>query len=109
MNGKKKSKLYALLSAASMEGDKHDFETLSLRISKRNSAMIQALTTAFQRPALTLLTDSISQNIAEALIVSADNESLILDEIKEGVQHGSALSILFDYGAITYDYDAGGK
>ena len=103
MKRKHSSELYASLSASSVESNSSDFETLSLRISHRTAAMVQALNVAFQQPVLTLFTDGISQNLAKSLLGSADNELLIVEEAGSGVQPGSALDLLVGIGAIKYD------
>lgn len=103
MKKKNTSKLYASLSASNVESNSSDFETLSLRISHRTSAMVQALNIAFQQPVLTLFTDGISQQLAESLLGSVENEPLIVEEANNGVQSNSALDLLVGLGAIKYD------
>jgi hypothetical protein len=100
---KHSSELYASLSASTVESNSKDFETLSLRISHRTAAMVQALSVASQRPVLTLFTKGLSQQLAESLLSSADNESLISEEASNGVQAGSALDFLVGAGAIKND------
>ena len=97
---KHSSGLYASLSASSIESSSSDFETLSLRVSHRSAGMALVLNAAFQRPVLTLFTDEISQHLAYALLDSAENASLIREEIANGVQPGSALDLLLDAGVI---------
>lgn len=103
MTKKHSSELYASLSASSIESNNSDFEVLSLRISHKSHAMVQALNAAFQHPALTLFTDGISQHLAERLLGSVENEPLIVDESRKGVQPGSAIDLLVGAGAIKYD------
>lgn len=103
MKKKHSSELYASLSASHMESNSSDFDVLSLRISRRSAAMVQAFTTAFQRPVLTLFTDGISQQLAEGLLGSIENESLLVEEAENGVQPDSALDLLVGAGAIKYD------
>ena len=101
------SELYASLSASNVESNSSDFETLSLRISHRTAAMVQALNIAFWQPEhkalLTRFTDGISRQLAESLLGSVDNEPLILEEAENGVQPDSAIDLLVDAGAIKYD------
>lgn len=99
------SELYASLSASSVESNSIDFETLSLRIPHRIAAMVQSLNIGFQQPVLTLFTNQISQHLAESLLGSLDNEPLILEEAENEIQPDSALDLLFNSGAITYDND----
>lgn len=107
MKKKHASELYASLSASSVESNSSDFETLSLRISHRTAAMIQALNVAFWQPEhkalLTRFTDGISQQLAESLLGSVDNEPIIVEEASNGVQPDSALDLLVGAGAIEYD------
>lgn len=103
MKKKHASELYASLTASNVESNSSDFEVLSLRISHRSHAMVQAFTLAFQRPALTLFTDGISQHLAGGLLDSVANEMLILEEAGNGVQPDSALDLLVGSGAIKYD------
>ena len=103
MRKKIASELYASLSASNVESNSSDFEVLSLRVSHRSSAMIQAFNIAFQRPALTLFTDGISQYLADGLLDSDENEPVILEEARNGVQPDSALDLLLSAGAIKYD------
>ncbi|HFL2038806.1 TPA: hypothetical protein ACG4N3_000747 [Stenotrophomonas maltophilia] len=105
MKKKHSSELYASLSASSIESNSSDFETLSLRISHKSHAMVQALNVAFQHPALTLFTDGISQHLAESLLGSVENEPLIVDESRNGIQPGSAIDILVHAAALKYDDD----
>lgn len=106
MKKKHTSELYASLSASGVESNSSEFETLSLRISNRTAAMVQALNVAFWQPehkaVLTRFTDGISRQLAESLLDSADNEPLIAEEISQGVQPGSALDLLVEAGAIEY-------
>lgn len=101
------SELYASLCASSVESNSSDFETLSLRISHRTAAMVQALNVAFWQPkheaVLTRFTDGISEQLAESLLDSVDNEPLIVEEARYGVQPDSALGLLAGDGAIKYD------
>lgn len=97
------SELYASLSSSSVESNSIDFETLSLRIPHRISAIVQALNIGFQKPVLTLFTDRISHHLAERLLDSVKNEPLILEEAVNGIQPDSALDLLFNSGAITHD------
>lgn len=101
------SELYASLSASALESNGSDFETVSLRITSRTSGMIQALNIAFWQPeqksVLTRFTDGISQQLAKSLLRSVGNEPLILEELSNGVQSGSALDILLRAGAIKYN------
>lgn len=103
MSNKHSSDLYASLSASSVESNSSDFETLSLRISHRTNAMVQALNIGFQQPVLTLFTNRISQGLAESLLGSVANEPLIVEEVENGIQSDSALDLLLDIGAIKYD------
>ncbi|MBB6600323.1 hypothetical protein [Luteimonas sp. MC1825] len=107
MKKKHASELYASLSASSVESNSSDFETLSLRISHRTAAMIQALNVAFWQPEhkalLTRFTDGISQQLAESLLGSVDNEPIIVEEASNGAQPDSALDLLVGAGAIKYD------
>lgn len=103
MKNKHASELYASLTASNVESNNSDFEVLSLRISHRSQAMAQAFTAAFQRPALTLFTDGISQHLARSLLDSVKNEELIAEEIENGFQPGSALDLLRGDLAIRYD------
>jgi hypothetical protein len=107
MKKKHSSELYATLSASSAETNSSDFETLSLRISHRTASMVQALNVAFWQPAnqavLTRFTDGISQQLAESLLGSVDNEPLILEEAKNGIQSDSALDLLVGIGALTLE------
>lgn len=103
MKKRHSSDLYASLSASNVESNSSDFETLSLRISHRAAAMAQALNIAFQRPVLTLFTDGISQQLAESLLGSVDNEPLLIEELGKGLQPGSAVDLLAGAGAIKYD------
>lgn len=103
MKNKNSSDLYASLSVSSIESNSGDFEVLSLRISHRSSAVVQAFNTAFQRPALTLFTDGISQHLADRLLDSVKNESIIVEEASNGVQAGSAIDLLVSSEAIKYD------
>ena len=102
MKKKHSSELYASLTAATVESSSDDFEILSLRISHRSHAMVQALNVAFQRPVLTMFTDVISQHLAQSLLGSAENEALIIEETGNGVQPNSALDLLEGSGAIKY-------
>ena len=97
------SELYASLSASTVESHSKDFETLSLRIPHRTAAMVQALAIASQKPVLTLFTKRMSQQLAESLLSSVDNEPLITEEASNGVQAGSALDLLVSTGAIKHD------
>lgn len=65
--------------------------------------MVQALNLAFQQPVLTLFTQGISQQLAESLLGSIDNEPLIVEEAGNGVQSDSAIDLLLGAGAIKYD------
>ena len=103
MKKKHTSELYASLTASNIESNSSDFDVLSLRISHRSWAMIQAFNTAFQRPVLTLFTDGISQHLADDLLESHGNESLILEEGTAEIQSDSALDLLRIAGAIRYD------
>lgn len=103
MKKKHASELYASLTTSNIESNSSDFEVLSLRISHKSHAMVQAFTAAFQRPALTLFTDEISQHLARSLLGSVENESLIVEEAGNGVQPDSALDLLMGAGAIKYD------
>jgi len=103
MTKKHSSELYASLTASNLESNNSDFEVLSLRISHRSQAMVQAFTAAFQRPALTLFTNGISQHLAGSLLESVENKPLIVEEVGNGVQPDSALDILVGSGAIKYD------
>jgi len=103
MKKKHASELYASLTASNVESNSSDFEVLSLRISHRSQAIVQAFTAAFQRPALTLFTDGISQHLARCLLDSVENEPLIVEEAGNGVQPDSALDLLEGSGAIKYD------
>lgn len=103
MKKKHSSELYASLSASNVESNSSDFETLSLRISHRTAAMVQALNIAFQQPVLTLFTDGISRQLAESLLGSVDNEPLIIEEAGNGLQPDSAVDLLAGTGAIKYD------
>lgn len=98
--------LYASLGEASVEANPSDFETLSLRVPASTQAMVQTLSLGFKRPALTLLTDAISQSLAELLLSSKDNIPLVHNEAEDGYEAGSALSILRDRGAILVGQDA---
>lgn len=106
MKKKHSSELYASLTAATVETNSADFEILSLRISHRSHAMVQALNVAFQRPALTMFTDGISQHLAQSLLSSVKNEPFIIEEAGNGVQPNSALDILEGGGAIEYENEA---
>jgi hypothetical protein len=106
MKKKHSSELYASLGASNVESNSGDFEVLSLRISHRSNAMVQALTAAFQRPVLTLFTDGLSQQIARSLLGSVKNEPLIREEVANGIQSGSALDLLNEEGAIKYASEA---
>src|SRR5687768_11481258 len=97
------SELYASLNATSVQANSSDFETLSLRISHKTASMVQAFTAGFRQPVLTLFTDRISEALAESLIGSVDNEALIVEAAGSGIQPGSALDLLVEAGAITYD------
>ena len=103
MNRKHASELYASLSDASITSNSNDFEVLSLRVSHSTSAVIHAITAAFPRPVLTMFTDPISEHLASHLIQSAQNESLIREELKNGIQPDSALDLLRADGAIQFD------
>lgn len=103
MKKKHASELYASLAASNVESNSSDFEVLSLRISHESQSMVQALTVAFQRPALTLFTNGISEQLAYSLRQSVENEPLILEEAVNGVQPDSALDLLLGAGAIQYD------
>lgn len=103
MKKKHSSELYASLSASNVESNNNDFETLSLRISHRTAAMVQALNIAFQQPVLTLFTNGISEQLAESLLGSVDNELLIIEEVENGLQPDSAVDLLAVAGAIKYD------
>lgn len=105
MKKKHTSELYASLTATNVESNSSDFEVLSLRISHRSHAVVQAFTTAFQRPVLTLFTDGISQHLAESFLDSVKNEPLIVEEAENGIQPGSALDLLAGAGAIKYEHD----
>ncbi|MEP6907993.1 MAG: hypothetical protein ABI858_08455 [Pseudoxanthomonas sp.] len=100
------SELYASLSESSVESNSSDFETLSLRISHKTAAMVQAFNVAFQQPVLALFTDGISQHLAESLLGSVDNEILIAEEAGNGIQPDSALDFLVGADAIKYDGEA---
>lgn len=101
------SELYASLSASGIESNNSDFETLSLRISHRTAAMVQALNVAFWQPEhkalLTRFTDGISQQLAESLLGSVGNEPIIVEEASNGIQSDSALDLLVGAGVIRYD------
>lgn len=107
MKKKHASELYASLSASSVESNSSEFETLSLRISHKTAAMVQALNVAFWQPEhkalLTRFTDGISQQLAESLLGGVENEPIIVDETRSGVQPGSALDLLVGVGALKYD------
>lgn len=103
MKKKHSSELYASLSASHVESNNNDFETLSLRISHRTAAMVQALNIAFQQPILTLFTNGISEQLAESLLRSVDNELLIIEEVENGLQPNSAVDLLVGEGAIKCD------
>jgi len=98
--------LYASLGEASVEANPSDFETLSLRVPAATLSMVQAFSLGFKRPALSLLTDAISQSIAELLLSSKGNIPLVRDESGHGYEAGSALSILRDRGALLVGQDA---
>ena len=106
MKNKHASDLYASLTASNVDSNNTDFEILSLRISHRSHAMVQALTVAFQKPVLTLFTDGISEHLARSLLESVENESLIVEEAENGIQPESALDILWVGRAIRYDDEA---
>jgi hypothetical protein len=98
--------LYASLGEASVEANTSDLETLSLRVPASTQSMVQAFSLGFKRPALTLLTDALSQSLAEHLLSSKDNIPLVRDEVGKGYEAGSALSILRNRDAILVGQDA---
>lgn len=98
--------LFASLGEASVEANQADFETISLRVPASTQSLVQAFAQGFKRPALTLLTDSLSTLLADLLQSSKDNIPLVLDEAREGYEAGAALSILRDRGAISIGQDA---
>lgn len=98
--------LYASLSEGSVEASPADFETISLRVPASTQSLVQVFAIGFKRPALTLLTDSLSTLLADLLLSSKDNIPLVLDEIHDGYEAGAALSILRDRGAILVGQDA---
>lgn len=103
MSRKHASELYASLSDASITSNSDDFEVLSLRVSHSTSAAIHAISVAFPRPVLTMFTDRISEHLANHLMQSSQNESLIREELKNGIQPDSALDLLRADEAIQYD------
>lgn len=103
MKKKHASELYASLSESSINSNNSDFEVLSLRIPQFSSAAIQAISVAFSIPVLTMLTNEISEHLAELLMQSTQNESLIIEELKSGIQSDSALDLLRSDDAIKYD------
>ena len=106
MKNKHVSDLYASLTASNVESNSTGFDVLSLRISHRSHAMVQAFTLAFQKPVLTLFTDGISEHLARSLLESVENESLIVEEVENGIQPESALDLLWIDRAIRYDSEA---
>ena len=98
--------LFASLGEASVEANHEDFDTISLRVPISTQSLVQTFAVGFKRPALTLLTDSLSTLLAELLLSSKDNIPLVLDEFRKGYEAGAALSILRDRGVISVGNDA---
>ena len=92
--------LFASLGEASVEANHEDFETISLRVPPSTQSLVQTFALGFKRPALALLTDSLSTLLAELLLSSKDNVPLVLDEFRKGYEAGAALSILRNRDAI---------
>src|SRR4051812_34148325 len=110
------SKISNALSESVCDSGDVALETISLRPNTNVAAMVSVLNERLGLTVSTLFLDAISERLYELLLESKKNESLILglleEVVKVGTNHslsvtaaaqGSALALLVDRGALTYD------